>query len=262
MLLAPAGTMDLVLRAGLLDADRWDQELAHAAPGPGRGGVARVELDEGRRVVLKKMRRGGWLRGLWGDRYLGRQRLLRNLSVPVEAARRGIATAAPVALLIRGSGSGLFEAWLGVEEIPGATDLLTLLRVHPPSDPAAAAMTFVRRCHDLGLLHRDLNLGNLLARPGAGGWEMFVVDLDRAVLRSGPLGFRARQASLRRLERSHAKGFGRDARSRERSFDRWYELYAGNDASLRRRLASGRPFGRLLLALHRMSWRPARARRA
>ena len=69
-----------------------------------------------------------------------------------------------MALLLQAGPPGLYQAWLAVEEVPGAVDLLSRLDPTPPPAPdeIAAAISVVRRMHDAGLEHRDLNLGNLL----------------------------------------------------------------------------------------------------
>ena len=119
-----------------------------------------------------------------------------------------------------------------------------------------AAIFLVRRMHDAGLHHRDLNLGNLLLRRSASGeWEAFVVDLDRAALRPGSLPFGARLRALRRLERSYVKHFGRQGPLGADGGRVWYGLYAGDDETLARRLEACRRVGKVWLAIHRLGWK-------
>jgi hypothetical protein len=230
--------------------------LREARPGAGRGATARVEIAGAGGVILKKMRRGGLLAGLWRERFLGARRLVANLAIPVEAIRRGVRTPAPVALLVTGGGA-LLEAWLAVEEVAGGRDLPALLRRGvPPEGALASAMAAVRRMHDAGLHHRDLNLGNVLVRERPPGrWEGFVLDLDRAVLRSGPVPSRLRALSLLRLERSYVKLFGSRGPLGEAGRDAWYELYAGGDPLRPPPGRAARRLGRLAIALHRLGWR-------
>jgi hypothetical protein len=114
-------------------------------------------------------------------------------------------------------------------------------------------MAAVRRMHDLGIDHRDLNAGNLLVRGAGAGAEAFVVDLDRARLSPEPLAFALRRRTLRRLERSWVKLHG--AAPGDRTPDWIYEAYAGEDRTLGERLARGRRVGRWLIHLHRIAWR-------
>jgi 3-deoxy-D-manno-octulosonic acid kinase len=158
------------------------------------------------------MRRGGSLAPLWRDRFPARGRLVRNVTVAAEAAARGVPTPRVVALLTEEGPPRLFRGWLATERVLEAIDLAELLRSGRAHEAdLAAALAAARALHDAGIDHVDLNLGNLLVRPGASGPEGFVIDLDRARLRAGPLPDKARQSALRRLERSHAKLFGAPA---------------------------------------------------
>jgi 3-deoxy-D-manno-octulosonic acid kinase len=204
-------------------------------------------------VRLKRLRRGGLLAAVWRDRFVGRERLLDNLRLPVEALRREVPTAAPLALLIERAGPWLYRGWLALEELD-ATDLRTRLARGNglEGEELRAVMRLVRRMHERGVDHRDLNLGNLLVGPGAGP-PAWVVDLDRARLRDRPLGFRARLRALRRLERSYVKC----AHPRSASADvrrSVYAAYAGEDTGLGRRLERCRRAGRLWIGLHRLGW--------
>jgi 3-deoxy-D-manno-octulosonic acid kinase len=241
------------------DPKRWEAILAEGdGTRAGRGSVGRIRLSTGLPVILKKMRRGGLAADVWRDRFLGTGRLMDNLRVPLEAAGRGIATAAPVALLLVSGPPGLYRGWLAVEEIEGARDLASRYASGPAPSTAELSSVFrlLRRMHDAGVEHRDLNLGNLLLRNGRDGVvEAFVVDLDRARLRVASLPFRTRLGSLRRLERSYAKRFG--GRSSGRStpdLSPWCDLYAAGDERLARRLRRGRGRGRVALFLHRIGW--------
>ena len=82
--------------AGLGEPRRWEELTGRgAAAAAGRGQTARVDLSGGEAVLIKKMRRGGLAGPLWRDRYPSTRRLLQNLRVPLDAARRGVATPAP-----------------------------------------------------------------------------------------------------------------------------------------------------------------------
>lgn len=217
--------------------------------------TARVELTPACVARIKQLRRGGWLAPLWRERFAGTRRVLENLRLPVEAARWGIATPAPLALLIERGLPGLVRAWLAVEQIDDAIDLRQCFTSGRPleSGELDTVLTLVRTMHERGLEHRDLNLGNLLLRRG-GEPEAWVVDLDGARLHAGPLPFVARQRALRRLERSYVKSCHPHpaGESVRRSI---YASYTAGDTELERRLARGRRAGRVWIQLHRLGWR-------
>jgi hypothetical protein len=256
-LVADGRQIDALREAGLHDPDRWEAWLAEGGKAGGRGQTAAMELPSGLPVLLKKLRRGGLTQRLWNERFRGWRRILDNVSLPLEARRRGVATVAPVALLLLEGPPGWFRAWLAVERIVRARDLGFLFRsgTPPTTDEIAAALGAVRRMHDAGVEHRDLNVGNLLLRRReAGPAEAWVVDLDAARLHDGPLPLPLRRRSLRRLQRSFFKLRYLAGEPGWTGPPWWFEGYAPGEPDLLRLLARGRPFAELMLALHRLGW--------
>jgi hypothetical protein len=180
-----------------------------------------------------------------------------TLRASVEARARGVPTAAPIALIVASEAFGLTRGAMAFEEIEGSEDLARkVVRGAATREDLLAAIDTVRAMHDRGVSHPDLNLGNVLLRPRADRpAEAFVIDFDRATFAPGPLPFAARQAALRRLERSCAKLTGAPGPWGPGTEDFWYTAYAGGDVDLARRFASGRKAGRLALAVHRLGWR-------
>ncbi len=258
LLIGEGSLMPFLVRRGLDDPSVWRRLLSAAPTGAGRGSTARLELSDGRRLVLKKLLRGGAAGRLRRGLFTGTGRLLANIVTPLKAAERAIPTPAPVAMLIVPGPPGHYQAWLAVEEIAGAKDLSTILHSGAPLPElqTAAVMTMVRDMHDRGLDHRDLNLGNLLVREAAaGGCEAFIIDLDKASLAPEGLPFQRRLAALLRLERSYIKTMklcGAVAPKRER--ERWYRLYAADDIELAARLVRWRRFMAPVLLAHRIRW--------
>jgi len=250
LLVADRAWVAELLAAGLDSSARWDRALALDPRSSGRGRSVALALASGRALRLKRIARGGLLGGLWAGRLAGTARALDNLRLALEARALGLPTPAPVALLVEPAGPGLVRAWLAVEELAGAADLRQRLHLTPP--PLAeldSALALVRRMHELGLEHRDLNLGNLLVQ----GQAVFIIDLDRARLHRGPLSFAQRQRALRRLERSVVKSWY-PAAAPARLCDRIYEAYAAADETLGARLNRGRRTGRWLVRLHHLGW--------
>jgi 3-deoxy-D-manno-octulosonic acid kinase len=250
-LIAEESLLEPLTALGLDRPDGWRRQLGSGSGAPGRGAIGRLELP-GESLVLKQMRRGGWLGPVWRDRYPGVGRLLDNLTLPLRVARLGIATAEPVALLLVPGPPAFHRGWLATRRIEDTEDLMRRFASASPPDALRLqhVIALVRRMHDTGIEHPDLNLGNLLLRDGPSGPEAFVVDLDRVRLHGEPLSFGRRQRAVRRLERSFLKQFG----SRPDAPD-WYGLYAAGDTVLADGFRRGRPVGRLLERLHRLGWR-------
>lgn len=242
---------------GLAGWAGWDRLLAAGETATGRGATAVVSAASGPAWRLKRMRRGGYAARIWRDRYASADRLVETLAASVEVLARGVATARPVALILESGHGGLVRGAMAFEEIAGSEDLARrVVSGRVTREDLTAAVGIVRTMHDRGIAHPDLNLGNVLLRSAAGGSpEVFVIDLDRASFTEGPLDFQARQAAVRRLERSCAKLTGEPGPLGAGSQDLWYDLYAGGDDELRDQFARGRRVGRFKLALHRLGWR-------
>jgi 3-deoxy-D-manno-octulosonic acid kinase len=254
MLVARESLIRALVARGFDAPSAWEARLgAPSRVGSGRGTTATVQVG-GQELRLKRMRRGGLAGPLWRDRFPGMRRLHGNLVVPVEAARRGVATPLPVALLVVAGPFGLNRAWLASEEVRGTMDLREACSDPRGPDPErlAAAIAAVRRMHDAGVEHRDLNLANLLVST-TGPPRAWIVDLDGARLRDGPLSLTPRRAALDRLERSWAKSAPASHAAGART--RLVTLYAGADRELAAALARGRRVSRYRIALHRLGWR-------
>ena len=257
-LYASDADLEPLLAAGFDRVETWERALPRGDAASGRGATAIFARAEGPSWRLKRMRRGGAAAPLWRDRYPSAGRLVAILASSSEAIRRGIAGAAPVALLLTRDAAGLVRGYAAFEEIEGAEDLASRVRRRALTRAdLAAAMAAIRRLHDQGIAHPDLNLGNVLVRSRGEATEAFIIDLDRAAVGTGPLPFGRRQAAIRRIERSCAKVSGSAAPLGPGTEDLWYRLYAGDDAGLARRFVRGRRFGRLALLWHKASWKDA-----
>lgn len=182
----------------------------------GRGSISYIRLD-GASLVLRRYLRGGLAAKLSKDRYLwtGEEgtrsfsefrllaRLL-DLGLPVPrpvAARyqRGLLTyrGELVTALLPGTES-LAARWLGGRDRPGDWE---------------AAGRCIRRFHDAGVQHADLNAHNVML-DGAGG--VWLLDFDRGRLREpGPWQVRVLARLARSLQKiGTAAGRGQEWQSR------------------------------------------------
>lgn len=160
-------------------------------------------------VVVRPFRRGGWVRRFVERRYIVGARAFEELEVTERLHREG----APVP-----------EVLAAVQERirpgPGYSACIVTRRISGTA-PAAEALArasrgelrvlmedigrAIRRCHEAGGWHADLNAWNLLvpaARPDLG---VTVIDWDRGRLMPRGVSERARRANLSRLARSLRK---------------------------------------------------------
>ncbi|MFQ5653176.1 MAG: lipopolysaccharide kinase InaA family protein [Planctomycetota bacterium] len=162
------------------------------------------------RVVWKRCRRGGLVEPLLGDLHRGAGRFLREVDLTEEARRLGVGVAEILALAVEDAAGGWKRVELLSRLVEDARDLASLLG-DPTILPALrrsilrASAAELRRFHGSGLLHGDLNLGNLLCRLGEREVRVTLIDLDPGPERFRRLGATP-QGNLLRLFRSYRKG--------------------------------------------------------
>jgi tRNA A-37 threonylcarbamoyl transferase component Bud32 len=182
--------------------ERW-----HASAPPVAGGRARgwqIALPSGRKVHLREMAHGGWLRTVTGRRFLGIRRATRALRAAAQLRAAGVPVPAPVALVAERHGA-FHYLWIASEFVEQACDVGRRLEAARDASQVTAigraAARSVRRFHEAGASHPDLHVGNLLARESG---EVLIVDLD-GVRTGAPPAASRRLQELARLERSLRK---------------------------------------------------------
>ncbi|HXG29914.1 MAG TPA: 3-deoxy-D-manno-octulosonic acid kinase [Nevskiales bacterium] len=198
------------------DADRLDHaDSAHFEPAywAGRGALV-GEAAGGRGTTLfvqqgaeqwalRHYRRGGFAARLVTDRYLWlgleRTRAWREWHLMAELHRRGLPVPAPVAARVVREGVS-YSADLITRRLPGVEQLTQRLQAQALPDRDWRRLGgMLRRFHDAGLDHADLNADNILLSACNDFW---LIDFDQARLRAPG---RWREGNLLRLERSLKK---------------------------------------------------------
>jgi 3-deoxy-D-manno-octulosonic acid kinase len=245
------------------------ERLFARAPVRGRGAAPSVSVTPSIGMVLRRYRHGGLLGRITGALYLGPGRALAELRVAARAAACGAPVPHVLCLVLWPVFGPFWSALIGTREERGARHLLELAQ---DLEPAAARSALagevgraVRRLHDAGVEHRDLQLRNVLAveEPPAAQRRIVVIDLDRAVYhaqRGVPV--RLRASNLGRLLRSVIKNGLWDRRVGEREAAAFMEGYTGEDRVLREELRGWVARERFKIRLHRWGYRrrqPARS---
>jgi len=118
---------------------------------------------------------------------------LKSLLQPSKAARawqgalalkaNGLGTASPAGYLEKRKRGLVERSFFFSARIDGAAEVRGLFRSLPPAElvPLLSGLAkFLSRCHDRGLLHRDLSDGNVLVKKaGPGREEFFLLDTNR-----------------------------------------------------------------------------------
>ena len=242
-----------VRKLALLEPGGLERWLA-AAPsaGEGRAATALVSLPGGGPpVVVRRLRHGGLLGPLLGERYLDAERSLRELEVTARLRAAGAPVPEPVLALALRRGPCWVHALATVYE-EGAVDALAFLHSAPDEArvlrAAAAFGAAVRRFHDAGGRHADLHLKNLLLRETRAGAEAMVIDLDRGRAGAAPAPQR-RARELGRLWRSLSKR-GVAGSVGQRGVASFFAAYCAGDRALRDALLARLPTERRRAALH------------
>lgn len=228
------------------------------APVRGRGAAPSVPITPDHGMVLRRYRHGGLLGGATGSLYLGPGRALSELRVAARAEAMGAPVPHVVCLVLWPVWGPFWSALIGTREERGAQTLLELAReleAEQRSELAREVGRAVKRLHDAGVEHRDLQLRNVLAVSEPGGRRRIVViDLDRAAHHRGrgvPIGKRA--ANLGRLLRSVIKNGLWKARVGEAEAAAFLEGYTGEDRELREALSGWAARERWKIRMH--GWR-------
>lgn len=253
------GRVARVVSAEAQDRGPEDATQSRDVTSPTRTNHAEAAARAGapRALVLKKYRHGGALAKLLPDLFLGYGRMLADL----RASERGRAGRVPCALVLglvlHRVGGLLWRGYLLTEEIEGAETLDRALVASGRTGGALAssrlaerAIETVREMHDAGIVHRDLNLGNLLAR----GDRVYVIDLDgaRTFSRMTPS---LRFSNLSRLDRSYVKLLGAGGPLSHKDRMSLLAQYCGDDEGMRLDFESRLAGHKRRLAWHRRFWR-------
>jgi 3-deoxy-D-manno-octulosonic acid kinase len=243
----------------LADADARRRLFARA-PTRGRGAAPSVPLRRDVSMILRRYQHGGLLGRFTGMLHWGPSRALLELRVTARAEAAGAPVPHVVCLALWPAAGPFWSALIGTREERGATDLLEFLR---SADDGRARREIlrevgaaVRRLHDAGVDHRDLQLRNILVVEDGGKRRIVVVDLDRAVYHPrGRLAPRLRARNLGRLTRSVVKtGLWRDRVGR-RELAAFVGAYTARDRRLRAELKGWIRREQWKLALHRLGYR-------
>ncbi len=211
---------DVTVTASWFDPQFWTDRRAMLSKARGRG-TAHVFGFEGRRFVLRHYRRGGMVAKLRGDRYWwlgeGATRPWREILLTHRMHTEGLPVPQPVAAVYQREGAS-YRGDLITLQISNTETLAQRLKQAPLSLIGWAAIgRCIKRFHERGICHADLNAHNVLLR---GDDEVFLIDFDRARIRRRG---QWQDSNLTRLRRSLEKLGDERGRAQFETSD-WYCL--------------------------------------
>jgi 3-deoxy-D-manno-octulosonic acid kinase len=178
-------------RAGNLSTEAFDPVLLARRGqivGEARGrGTAWFLSVQNRSWVLRHYRRGGLVSRLLRDQYLWRgeetTRPFAEWQLTYHLHRAGLPVPAPIAARYRKLGFS-YRGDIITERLPEVWSLAQAVAAGPLSLLAWIAIgRCLRRFHELGVCHADLNAHNILIGNGAEDDRVFLIDFDRGSLR-------------------------------------------------------------------------------
>jgi 3-deoxy-D-manno-octulosonic acid kinase len=183
--------------------------LGSASGAGNRASAFRLSLAGGLELVARRSTRGGFVRHFASRTFFGTQpRPFRELRVTLEARRRGVTVAEPMAAMAEWIAPALYRGFFLTRAIAGMT-LWEFVRTD--DDPAVRehvlmkARAAIAEMHDRGVLHADLNLHNLMITQAGESFAVVILDLDKARLSDHPVSAQGRRANAQRLLRSARK---------------------------------------------------------
>ena len=218
-----------------------------------------IPLKGGERMVLRHYSHGGLLRFITRDLYLFGSRSFQELALTEEIRSSGIGTVQPVGAMHRCFLTPFYRAYLMSLEIPGAKDMVHYLQDIGPQ-PAGETLVakrkiirsagfLLRKFHQAGFFHADLQLKNLLVTDG----KVLLIDFDRSY-RKPSLSTGERVKNLLRLDRSvdKWKRYGLPVSLRDRW--RFFLAYAESDREIRETLRRALRTYSIRSFFHRLRW--------
>jgi 3-deoxy-D-manno-octulosonic acid kinase len=192
------------LAATWFDARYWEGRGEVEGSARGRGAAHYIKAD-GKKFVLRHYRRGGMVAHLSSDRYFWQgeeaTRPFAEWQLTYRLHRAGLPVPAPLAARYQHGDGGLtYTGDIITERLNTVGSLAECLGTGALSILTWIAIgRCIRRFHDLGVCHADLNAHNLLLDEDA---KVYMIDFDRCQLRRAGLW---RDGNLVRLRRSLEK---------------------------------------------------------
>lgn len=195
----------LILESG------WQEIESRSLISGGRSPVCLFNFN-GQRVVVREYLHGGLretvLRRLFAT---WPPRPVRELAVAGELKSRGIKVTEVLGVQVSRRWGPFYAGAILTRYVPDSANLWTYLKdFHGEAEARERFLVsvgrFLKRVHGAGVYHGDLNLRNLLVQGSScGEAEIFLIDLDRSIVRRLPLSKRLARRNLRRFVRSARK---------------------------------------------------------
>ena len=181
----------------------WAQRSSIVGFAEGRGTTFFVQ-HQGRDFVLRHYQRGGLVAKFSSEKYLWLgvrfSRPWREWNLLEKMQQKGLPVPTPAAIQIERTGL-LYKADIMMHRIPHARTLMQILMTEELTEGYWIAIgSVIRRFHEEGVYHSDLNANNIMIDDGG---RCYLIDFDRCGIRKQNLKWQ--KENLLRLKRSLTK---------------------------------------------------------
>lgn len=178
----------------------WAQRSSIVGFAEGRGTTFFVQ-HQGRDFVLRHYQRGGLISKISKEKYiwlgLSFTRPWKEWSLLIKMLDKGLPVPIPAAIKVERRGL-LYTADIMMHRIPNSRTLMQILMTDELAEGYWIAIgSVIRRFHEDGIYHADLNANNILVDEGG---RCFLIDFDRCGIRKANLKWQ--HENLSRLKRS------------------------------------------------------------
>ena len=178
----------------------WAQRSSIVGFAEGRGTTFFIQ-HQGRDFVLRHYQRGGLIAKISNDKYfwlgLSFTRPWREWKLLTKMLEKGLPVPVPAAMKVERKWL-LYTADIMMHRIQNARTLMQILMTDQLAEGYWIAIgSVIRRFHEEGVYHADLNANNILVDEGG---RCFLIDFDRCSIRKPNLKWQ--QENLARLKRS------------------------------------------------------------
>lgn len=178
----------------------WAQRSSIVGFAEGRGTTFFIQ-HQGRDFVLRHYQRGGLIAKISEDEYLWTglrfSRPWREWVLLQQMQEKGLPVPIPAAVKVERKGV-FYKADIMMHRIPNARTLMDILIANELAEGHWIAIgSIIRRFHEKGVYHADLNASNILLDEGG---RCFLIDFDRGRIRNPKLKWQ--KENLQRLKRS------------------------------------------------------------
>lgn len=201
----------------------WGEKAQPVGSG-GRGAAWFIDTGVGR-VVLREYRRGGLVARISEQNYVFTResdvRSVAEFRLLNHLVNMGLPVPKPVAAWYRKVSKALYQAAIMIERLESTAPLAELVPALDVTDWRALGTT-IRRFHDAGVNHADLNCFNVLVRDGT----YFLIDFDKGRIMPRQSSEKWKVNNLERFARSIRKVAGSAAL--DRVWDSFMNGYNGS----------------------------------